>query len=75
MAEDKKMVDVDKKLLDVDLGEAVEDVDKDKKFWICMWRRQRGGGSAAGLSSLLSCQHLGSGKDEDGALGQHSLSD
>ena len=49
--EDNKMVDVDKKLLDVDVEEAK------RRIWLC----------AAGLSSLLVCQHLGSDKDEDGA--------
>ena len=75
----KKMVEVDedKKLLDVDVD--VEEA-KGRRIWLC----------AAGLSSLLSCQHLGSGKDEVGAafiirlsdyqmartrMGQHSLSD
>ena len=52
MAEDKKLLDVDKKLLDMYVEEA-----KGRRIWLC----------AAGLSSLLSCQHLGSGKDEDGA--------
>ena len=45
-------MDVDKKLLDEDVEEA-----KGRRIWLC----------AAGLSSLLSCQHLGSDKDEDGA--------
>ena len=75
MAEDKKMVDVDKKLLDVDLGEAVEDVDKDKKFWICMWRRQRGGGSGcAPPASHHSCR-ANTWAVARTRMGQHSLPD
>ena len=54
--EDKKMVEVDKdtKLLNVDVD--VEEA-KGRRIWLC----------AAGLSSLPTCQHLGSDKDEDGA--------
>ena len=45
-------MDEDMKLLDVDVEEA-----KGRRIWLC----------AAGLSSLPTCQHLGSDKDEDGA--------
>ena len=54
--EDKEKVEVDKdkKLLNVDVD--VEEA-KGRRIWLC----------AAGLSSLPTCQHLGSDKDEDGA--------
>ena len=52
------MMEVDKKLLDVDVyvDMYVEEA-KGRRIWLC----------AAGLSSLPTCQHLGSGEDEDGA--------
>ena len=43
-------------MLDVDVEVEVEEA-KGRRIWLC----------AAGLSSLPTCQHLGSGKDEDGA--------